>query len=141
MSLIVSFDVRNSYMSNVNFCNLFLKTSMEKTKPVSTRFYGDLTSSISVYCRSNVKSHAGLSIFMCHLSENERFEQFSENFKNGKIFGRQKFFARSNFCRYQLFAYKYFCHPKKNSLLLTDKVFTDKVCNKYVKQEIGIVLL
>ena len=96
VSLIVSFDVRNSYMSNVNFCNLFLKISMEKTKPVSTRFYRNLTSSISVYCRSNVKSHAGLSIFMCHLSENERFEQFSENFKNGKIFGRQKFFARCN---------------------------------------------
>ena len=61
---------------------------MEKKKPVGPRFYWNLTSSISVYRRSNVKSHAGWSIFLCHLSENECSEQVSENFRNGKIFRR-----------------------------------------------------
>ena len=50
---------------------------MEKKKPDGPRFYWNLTFNISVYCRSNVKSHAGWSIFMCHLSENECSEQVS----------------------------------------------------------------
>ena len=79
----VSFHVRKSY---VNFCNLCLKICMEKKKPVGPRFCWNLTSSISVYCSSNVKSHAARSIFLCHLSENECSEQVSENFRNGKIF-------------------------------------------------------
>ena len=37
---------------------------------------------------SNVKSHAGWSIFLCHLSEKECSEQVSENFINGKVFRR-----------------------------------------------------
>ena len=45
---------------------------------------------LSVYCTSNVKPHAGWSIFLCNLSENECSEQVSENFRNGKIFRRQK---------------------------------------------------
>ena len=55
----------------------------------------NLTSSISVYCRSNVKSHAKWSIILCHLnevSENECSEQISEDFRNDIIFRRQKFF-------------------------------------------------
>ena len=62
---------------------------MEKKKAVGPRFYWNFTSSISVYCKSNVKSHAGWSKFLCHLSENECSEQVSENFRNGKIFRRQ----------------------------------------------------
>ena len=57
---------------------------MEKKKPVGSQFYWNLKSDISVYCRSNVMSHAGWSIFLCHLSENECSEQVSENFRNGK---------------------------------------------------------
>ena len=52
----------------------------------------NLTCSISVYCRSNVKSHAGWSIILCHLSEvskNGCSEQISEDFINGIIFCRQ----------------------------------------------------
>ena len=70
---------------------------MEKKKSVGPRFFWNLTSSISVYCRSNVKSHAGWSIFLCHLSENECSEQVSENFRNGKIFRRQKILVGNNF--------------------------------------------
>ena len=73
-------------MSNVNFSNLCLKICMEKKKPVGPRFYWNRTPIISVYCRSSVTSHAGWSIFMCHLSENECSEQVSENFRNGKMF-------------------------------------------------------
>ena len=80
-----------SCMSNVNFCNLCLKIFMEKKKPAGPRFYWYLTSSISVCCWSNVKSHTGWSIFLCSLSENECSEQVSEKFRNGKIFRRQKF--------------------------------------------------
>ena len=50
---------------------------MEKKKPDGPRFYWNLTSNISVYCRSNVTSHAGWSIFKYHLSENECSEQVS----------------------------------------------------------------
>ena len=73
-----------------------------KEKPVGPRFYWNLTPSISVYFRSNIKLHAGLSIFLCHLSENECFKQVSENFKNGKIFRRQNFFVGNNFRLYYL---------------------------------------
>ena len=66
---------------------------------VGARLYWNLTSSISVYCRSNVKSHAGWSIFLCHLSENECSEQVSENFRDSKIFRRQKLFVSNNFRR------------------------------------------
>ena len=61
---------------------------MEKKKPVGVRFYWNLTSRISVYWRSNVKSHAGWSISLCHLTENECSEQVSENFRNDKNFRR-----------------------------------------------------
>ena len=83
-------------MSNVNSCNLCLKICMEKKKPVGPRFYWNLTSSKSVYCISNVQLHAGWSLFLCYLSENECSEQVSENFRNGKIFRRKKFFVRNN---------------------------------------------
>ena len=89
-------------MSNVNLflSNLFPKICMEKKTPVDPRFYWNVTSNISVYYRSNVKSHAGWSIFLSHLSENECSKQVSENFKNGKIFRRQKFFIGNNFRRH-----------------------------------------
>ena len=59
-------------MRNVNFSNLCLEICMEKNKKtVGSQFYGNLTSSISVHCYSNVKSHVGWSIFLCHLSEDE----------------------------------------------------------------------
>ena len=70
---------------------------MEKKKPVGPRFCSNLTSSISVCCRSNVKSHAGWSYILCRLSENECSEQVSENFRNTKIFRRQNFFIGNNF--------------------------------------------
>ena len=35
---------------------------------------------------SNVKSHTGCSIFLCHLSEKECSEQVSENFMSIKSF-------------------------------------------------------
>ena len=54
-------------------------------------------------------------------------EQVSENFRNGKIFRRQKFFVGNNFCRHWLFLDKYFGHLKKSSPLFTDNVFTYKV--------------
>ena len=99
--LTVSFHVRKSYMSHVNFCNLYLKICMEKKKkPVGQRLYWNLTFRISVYCRSNVWSHAGWSIFLCHFSGNECSEQVSENFRNGKIFRQQKFFVGNNFRRH-----------------------------------------
>ena len=66
-----------------------------KEKSLQAHNSTKLTSNISVYCRSNVKSHAALSIILCHLSEvneNECSEQISENFRNGIIFRRQKFF-------------------------------------------------
>ena len=46
-----------------------------KENAVGARFSWNLTSSIIVYCRSNVKPHAGRTIFLCHLSENEYSEQ------------------------------------------------------------------
>ena len=46
-----------------------------KENAVGARFSWNLTSSIIVYCRSNVKPHAGWTIFLCHLSENEYSEQ------------------------------------------------------------------
>ena len=67
-----------------------------KEKTLRAHDSTNLTSSISVYCRSNVKSHAGWSTILCHLSkgsENECSEQISENFRNGIIFRRQKFFV------------------------------------------------
>ena len=70
---------------------------MEIKKPKGPRFYWNLTSSISVYCRSNVKSHAGWSKFLHYLSENECSEQVLENLRNGKIFNGQKFFIGNNF--------------------------------------------
>ena len=87
MPLIVSFRVRKSYMSNVNYCNLCLKICMENKWLVAARFYWNLTSgkSVKVKCRSNVKSHAGWSIFLWHLSENKCSEQVSENFRNGNF--------------------------------------------------------
>ena len=99
-------------MSNDNFCNLCLKC-MEKKKPVGPRLYWNLTSSISVYCRPNIKSHARWSIFLCHLSENKCTEQVSENFRNGKIF------VGNDFRRHYLFVGKNFCHLTKNSSLFT----------------------
>ena len=48
---------------------------MEKKKPIGPGFYWNLTSGISVHCRSNVKLHAIWSTFLCHLSENECPEQ------------------------------------------------------------------
>ena len=80
---IVSFHVRKSYMSHANLC---LKISLKKKKPVCPRFYWNLTSTISVYCRSNVKSHAGWSIFLCDLSENECSGHILENFRKYKIY-------------------------------------------------------
>ena len=41
-------------MSNVTFCNLRLKISVEKKKSEGSRFYWILTPSISVYCTSMV---------------------------------------------------------------------------------------
>ena len=73
---------------------------MEKKKPVGPRFYWNLTSSINVYYMSIVKSHAGWSTFLCHLSENECSEQVSGNFRNGKIFRRQRLFVGNNFRRH-----------------------------------------
>ena len=73
---------------------------MEKNKTVGPRFYCNLTSSKSVYFRSNVKSHTVWFIFLCYLSENECSEQVSENFRNGKVFRRQKFFDGNNFRRH-----------------------------------------
>ena len=67
-----------------------------KEKILRTHDSTNLTSSISVYCRSNVKSHAEWSIILCHLSEvseNECSEQISEDFINGIIFCLQKFFV------------------------------------------------
>ena len=72
----------------------------KRKKPVGPRFHWNLTSSVSVYCNSNVISHAGWSTFLCHLSENECSEQVSENFTNGKIFRRQNFFVDNNFRRH-----------------------------------------
>ena len=91
---------KKSYMRNANFSNLGLKICMEKKKPVCPRFYWNLTSSISVCSRSNVKWDAGWSIFLCHLSENECSEQALENFRKGKIFHQQKFFIGINFRRH-----------------------------------------
>ena len=65
-----------------------------KENPVGRRFYWNLTSSVSVYCKSNVRSHVGWSMFLYHLSENECSEQVSENFRNGKVFRRQNIFCR-----------------------------------------------
>ena len=86
--------------NNVNFCNLCLKILMEKSKAVGPRFYWNLTFTISDYCRTNVKSHAGWSIFLCNLSENECSQQVSENFRNDKIFHGQKFCIGNNFRRH-----------------------------------------
>ena len=72
--------------------------------------------SISVYCRSNVKSRTGTSIFLCYFSENECSEQSSESYRNGRIVRRQKSFID-----------KHFRHMTKNLSHFTDKVFTDKV--------------
>ena len=65
-----------------------------KENPVGPRFYWNLTSSVSVYCKSNVRSHVGWSMFLYHLSENECSEQVSENFRNGKVFRRQTIFCQ-----------------------------------------------
>ena len=55
---------------------------MEKKKPVGPRLYSDLSSSIVVvYCRSNIEAHAGWSLHLCHLSENECSEQVSKIFR------------------------------------------------------------
>ena len=89
--LIVSFHVRKTYMSNVNFCNLCLKRCMEKKKPVGPRFYWNLTSSIRVYCKSNVKSHGGWSIFLSHVSGNECSKKVSENLEMVKFFVGKNF--------------------------------------------------
>ena len=94
---------------------------MEKKKPVGPRFYWNLTFSTSVYCRSNVESLSGWSIFLCHLRENECSEQVSENFRNSKIF------VGKNYSSVIIFVGKYFRHWTKNWSLFTDKVFTDKV--------------
>ena len=80
---------------------------------------------VSVNCRSNIKSQAGWSIFLCHSSENEFSEQVSENFSNSKFFFWQNFFACNNFCQC------YFRQLKKNLSLFADKVFTNKVKNVY----------
>ena len=105
------FHVMKSYMSNVNFSNLYLKICTEK---VGQQFCWNRTSSISVYCWSNVKSHGGWSIFFCQLSENEWSEQVLENFRNGKTFRRQTIFPGNNFRRHYLFVGKYFRHLTKN---------------------------
>ena len=44
------------------------------------------TSGKVTWAMSNVKSHDGLSISLCHLSENECSEKVSENFKMIKLF-------------------------------------------------------
>ena len=90
-------------------------------------FYWNLTSSISVYCRLNDKSHSGWSIFLCHLSEIECSEQVSWSFRDCEIFRRKKFFTGNNFRRHKLFVGKYFRHLTKNSSRFANKVFTDKV--------------
>ena len=127
MPLIVSFRVRESYTSNVNFCNLCLKICVEKEKHAGPQFYWNLTSSISVYCRSNAKAHTGWSKLLYHLGENECSEQVSENYRNGKIFCRQNFSVGNIFRQHLIFVGKYIRHLTKNSPLFTDKVFTDKV--------------
>ena len=68
-----------------------------KENAVGARFSWNLTSSIIVYCRSNVKPHAGWTIFLCHLSENEYSEQVSVNVRNGEILD---FFVDNNFHRH-----------------------------------------
>ena len=65
----------------------------KRKKTVDPSFYQNLTSSIyCIYCRSNVNSHAGCSIFLCHLSENDCSEHVSENFRNVDIFLSTKIF-------------------------------------------------
>ena len=100
---------------------------MEKKKPVDARFCRHLTFRISVYCRSNVMSHAEWSIFLSHLSENKCSEKVSYNFREGKTFQRQKFFVGNNFRRNYLFVSKCFCPLMKHLSLFTSRVFTDKV--------------
>ena len=76
-------------LSNVNFCNLCLKICVQKKKKSGPTIL--LESYIQRKClpyMSNVKSHAGWSIFLCDLSEKECSEQVSENFINGKVFSR-----------------------------------------------------
>ena len=108
---------------------LFLFTSEKVIWAMSRKnlLYWNLTSSISVYCRLNDKSHSGWSIFLCHLSEIECSEQVSWSFRDCEIFRRKKFFTGNNFRRHKLFVGKYFRHLTKNSSRFADKVFTDKV--------------
>ena len=62
-----------------------------KENAVGPLFSWNLTSSIIVYCRSNVKPHAGWTIFLCHLSENEYSEQVLRKcykWRNFRLFRR-----------------------------------------------------
>ena len=67
-----------------------------KEKILRAHNSANLTSSISVDCRSNFKAHAEWLTILCHLnevSENECSEQISEDFINGIFFYRQIFFV------------------------------------------------
>ena len=69
--LIVSFDFRNFTWAISTFGIYVINYLWKRKNLWPPRFYRSLTSSISIYYRSNVKLHAGWSIFLCHLSENK----------------------------------------------------------------------
>ena len=90
----------------------------------------NLTSSISVCCRSNVKSLTGWFISVCCRSNVKSYAGWSECSEQSSeycILEMVKFFVCKHFSSVIIFVGKYFRHLTKILSLLTDKVFTVKV--------------
>ena len=93
------------------------------------------TSGKVTWAMSNVKSHDGLSISLCHLSENECSEKVSENFKMIKLFIVKNLLSVIIFGGINYSSVNIFVTWQKNSSPFTDKVFTDNLSERIYRNK------